>query len=314
MLQFLNMDLDIANDFVKNELLENDGEIYFLSQKGVELFCRTAQENYLPLEAGIFSGSPQTEAFRCELKFFLDKGHIQRWGFKEYEAPFCIPVPDISGAELYEIRNDKIIWNYPESPEFKRMFKDFPDTGIPARKIKAPSREIISDWLNNNVKKIRSVEFDLIYKCHYDYMDYAEFEPQPGDLWNLLNTSRFVFSIVPKSSSQDLNFYLNRIGEFQMFLEMQRHLYLPGYTDKDSQDQSVANLLLFAFSSEKEAAECVEILKPYSEFLTGSAAPFEVWGISLESLRNHQGNSAEVISDLLPYVSHPLARIKNYHD
>lgn len=239
----------------------------------------------------------------------LDKRHLQRWGVKEYVAPFRFALPALEGEELFAMEGAEPVWRHPDAPVFKKMAGDFPETGAAARLRPPLGAKEVRAWLEANAPVLREVEFDLLYKSRYDFQAYAKFPPLPADPCGLFNTDRFLFAFMPPPEPGNLPAYLERVGEFQMFLTMLRRLYLPGYVDLDAMDQDGINWLLFTFESERDAERCAELLAPLSEALPGDAAPLELWSVSLEGLRNYPGGQAETIWDILPFAGHPVYRL-----
>ena len=308
MLELAELDRGTADTLVHGGMLKVEKGVYWLSESGKAKFSELAAESYLPSRPGETSNPRQT-ALRGELMLLLDKRHLQRWGVKEYAAPFRFPVPDLSREDLFVMDGEIPVWRYPDAPVFRKMAEDFPETGAAARHRPPPSAEEVREWLRANAPSLRDVEFDLLYKSRYDFQVYAKFPPLPADPCGLFNADHFLFSFMPPPASETLPDYLERVGEFQMFLTMLRRLYLPGYVDLDAMDQDGINWLLFAFETEEEAKRCVLLLSPIAESLSGAAAPLELWCVSLEGLRSYPGGQAETIWDILPFAAHPIHRL-----
>ena len=239
----------------------------------------------------------------------LDKRHLQRWGVKEYVSPFRFALPRVGGADLFVMDGGVPVWCYPKAPVFRRMAEDFPETGAAARSRPMPNAVEVRAWLEANAPGLYEAEFDLLYKSRYDFQAYAKFPPLPADPCGLFNADHFLFSFMPAPVPGNLTQYLEKIGEFQMFLTMLRRLYLPGYVDLDALDQDGINWLLFAFPNDGDAERCAKLLSPISEALPGPASPLELWSVSLEGLRNYPGGQAETIWDILPFAAHPIYRL-----
>ncbi len=309
MLDMAGLDRRMADSLVGEGLLEFEREIYSLSAEGRGRFVEAAERYGLPLQPGDPGPNRERSALRCDLMLLLDRRHLQRWGVKEYVAPFRFAVPDLTGEDLFVLREDGLVWRYPEAPAFERMAEDFPEMGAAARRRPPPSSEAVRAWVSANIPSLREAEFDLLYKSRYDFQAYAAFPQPPADPCRLFNTDRFLFSFMPPPVGENLSAYLERVGEFHMFLTMLRRLYLPGYVDLDALDQDGVNWLLFAFAGEGEARRCLELLEPVARFLPGTATPLEIWSVSLEALRNYPGGQAETIWDILPFASHAIHRM-----
>lgn len=308
MLALAELDRSAADGLVREGLLEFEEDIYSLSEAGKEAFLRLAGEACLPLKPGVTLDRVRT-ALRGELMLLLDKRHLQRWGVKEYVSPFRFALPHVGGADLFVMDGDIPVWRYPESPVFRRMAEDFPETGAAARSHPMPNAAEVRAWLEANAPGLYEAEFDLLYKSRYDFQVYAKFPPLPADPCGLFNADHFLFSFMPTPVPGNLTQYLEKIGEFQMFLTMLRRLYLPGCVDLDALDQDGINWLLFAFTNDGDAERCAKLLSPISEALPGPASPLELWSVSLEGLRNYPGGQAETIWDILPFAAHPIYRL-----
>jgi hypothetical protein len=291
--------------------LDQEEEVYCLTRKGVECFQKIAEEARLPLLPGILEKTAKRRrlANRFLLRLLLDKRHLQRWGLKEYCAPFQFEVPDLNEEELFSVRDRDLIWRYPKHPAFEAIKRDFPVTGLAARKTTPPSPERLMDWMKNNAPQRRPMEADLLYKSRYDFQAYAHFPSLPCDPCGLLNTDRFFCFFAPPPEPENRNAFLATLGEFHMFLTMLRHMILPGYVDLDSLEQEGINWLLYVYEREEDAVKCAALLSPFERLLAGPAAPLDIWALSLEALWKRDG-TAETIHDLLPLAAHPIWRME----
>ena len=289
--------------------LDKEEEVYFLSREGVDSFRKSAEGLFLPLHPGVSEKSTdrRRKANQSLLRLLLDKRHLQRWGLKEYRAPFRFELPDLKEEKIFALDGETLTWLYPKHPVFAAMERDFPITGMAARKTAPPSPELLAAWMDKNAPRRRVMEADLLYKSRYDFQAYAGFPPLPCDPCGLLNADRFMFFFASPPEPENRNVFLTILGEFQMFLTMLRRLVLPGYVDMDSLDQEPGNWLLFTYEKESGASRCAELLASFGKDLAGPASPLNVWSLSLEALWG-RGETAETIYDLLPFVSHPIFR------
>ena len=90
MLELAELDRGTADTLVHGGMLKVEKGVYWLSKSGKAKFSELAAESYLPSRPGETSNPRQT-ALRGELMLLLDKRHLQRWGVKEYAAPFRFP-------------------------------------------------------------------------------------------------------------------------------------------------------------------------------------------------------------------------------
>ena len=288
-------------------LLREQEGVFFLTPDGAARFSELAEKFFLPIRPGAPGVSVTREANRSLLQILLDKRHQQRWGLKEYRKPFRFELPALSGDELFTIEAGKLTWRYPDNPVFAGMARDFPVTGLAARKGPPPSPERVAAWKAANMPIGRTMEADLLYKSRYDFQAYLRFPKLPCDPCDMLNTDRFLFFFAPPSGGEKA--LLPMLGEFHMFLTMMRRMYLPGYVDLDSLDQDGINWLVYVYENEEDALKCAGILARMGSSLAGPAAPLEVWSLSLEALWRRDG-TAESIHDMLPCTAHPIWRVE----
>jgi hypothetical protein len=302
-------DPDKLETLFERGFLDREEDVYFLTDEGVESFQRAAQESFLPLPPGIpeKAADKRRMANRTLLQLLLDKRHLQRWGLKEYRAPFRFDLPDLERKDLFIVEEEILVWRYPENLVFKAMERDFPVVGLAARKIAPPLPERAAAWIAENSPRRRTMEADLLYKSRYDFQAYAHFPQLPCDPCGLLNTDRFFCFFAPAPEPRNRNALLTTLGEFHMFLTMMRRMYMPGYVDLDSLDQDGINWILYVYEHEEEALKCVDLLSPFRQDLAGPAAPLEVWSLSLGALWNWS-EPADSIHDLLPLAAHPIWR------
>ena len=203
MLALSGQDRAEADALACQGLLEFEEGIYSLSAAGRAKFSELAGEAYLPLRPGSFSDRGRA-ALRGELMLLLDKRHLQRWGVKEYLAPFRFALPSLERDELFVMDGGRPVWRYPDAPVFRRMAEDFPETRAAARRFPLPDAEAVRAWLEANAPNRREVEFDLLYKSRYDFQAYAKFPPLPADPCGLFNADRFLFVFMPSPTPENL--------------------------------------------------------------------------------------------------------------
>ena len=307
MLARAGVDEELVERLVEERVLLKEDGVYSLTEEGRSRFVRAAAENFLPLHPGDEQGDRKLTAARSELRMLLDRRHLQRWGLKEYMSPFEFSIPDAADDALFAVRGGQVEWRHQDLPVFEAMRRDFP-SGMAARKLPAPTPERIAAWLDRFMPLRRTMTMDLLYKSRYDFQSYASVEPLASDPCSLLDTDRFLFSFAPNPLPENKEYFLRKAGEFQMFLTMLRHLYLPGFTDLDSMEQDSIDWLVFTFRHEAEAQACAELLRPLPEAPGGPAAPSEVWSLSFEALQGSD-EVAETVWDLLPYTAHPIRRV-----
>lgn len=310
MFELAGQDVSASESLLREGVLQKENDVYCLTSAGAERFRQVAEESFLPLRAGVAEpgADKNREADRSLLQQLLDKRHLQRWGLKEYCRPFRFEIPDLKGNELFTFEGGKPNWHYPDNSAFGQMQKDFPATGMAARTEPAPDAARVAEWMASFMPKRRTVTADLLYKSRYDFQAYAHFPKLSADPCDMLNADRFFCFFAPPPAPENVNAMLTTLGEYQMYLTMLRHMYLPGYVDRDSLDQDGINWLIYVYAREEDALRCADLLSPFGQSLAGPAAPMEIWSLSLQALYEHEG-TGESVFDLLPFVARPILRI-----
>lgn len=294
---------------LKERLAEKEEKVFSLTLSGQEAFRREAADCFLPAVPGECPATlREVEAafLRTRLHLLLDRKHLQRWGLKEYLFHPSFPIPPLTRRGLFSL-DSGLNWLWPASPFVERLRRNFPETGLAARKQKAHSPGTPAAWFEAQGVSPEYFEPDFLYLSRYDYEAYTDFSSPPDDIWGLLNTDRFFFRSGPVPTEENLEDLLEIAGRFHLCLEVLRRLVLPGYMDLDSHDQGAINWLLFLYEKEADAAKCSALLSPFDQELIAPALPMDLWALSLEALAAFPGR-AENIHDLLPEIAHPLAR------
>lgn len=114
MFALLGLDPELLDALWKEGSLECGEGVYSLSKEGEARFTRAAGEAFVPLRPGRPSCDPKRDAARSYLQLLLDKGHLQRWGLKEFCKPFRFEIPDLAEGELFEDGAAGLEWRYPQ--------------------------------------------------------------------------------------------------------------------------------------------------------------------------------------------------------
>ena len=291
---------------VQEGFAEKNGSIYSLTPSGREAFLREASECFLSAHPGSCPEAPEKSLLRTRLRLLLDKKHLQRWGLKEYLFHPSFPIPSLTKDELFSLCCG-LKWLWPSTPAVQRLRREYPETGLAARKNPELPAGTLTEWFESLAEKPDWFKPDFLYLSRYDYEAYTSFSPPPDDVWGLLNTDRFFFFKAPEPEEKNLEWFLEVAGRFHLCLEVLRRLVLPGHMDFDSWDQGAVNWLLFLFEKEKDARKCVSLLAPLGQDLVLPALPMDIWVLSFEALSSFP-EKAESIHDLLPEIAYPIAR------
>lgn len=299
-------DPDSLQSLREKGLLEDREGVFFLTDRGKEAFLKEAEECFLPVLPGTVPEDPDKSLFQTRLRLLLDRKHLQRWGLKEYVRGARFPIPDLEADSLFS-RNGGFEWKWPCSPAVERMRRDWPVTGLAARKVMPPPADAVSEWFEGLGERPGIFEADLLYLSRYDFQAYTSFAPLPGDTWGLLNADRFFCMKAPVPKKENFTCFLRTIGRFQLVLEVLRRMILPGYVDLDSHDQDGITWLVFLFETDDGAERCRDLLSPLGLDLIRPAIPMDVWALSFEALEAFP-EKAETIHDLIPVIGKAVMR------
>ena len=114
---------------------------------------------------------------------------------------------------------------------------------------------------------------------------------------------KILFDLPFREDEEDLA----SVAKFHLWLNTLRRMMIPGYVDRDTQEQDSVSWLVFTTEREDEAAELAEELGKFGEKLVENANPCEIWTVSMEALENVK-EKRELIWELLPDIAHPAQR------
>ena len=277
--------------------------IYALTEKGQEKFRERQKELYLDTSAGDIGVNRPLAAKRTKLRLLLDIAHSQRWGIKEFYCGKSFRVwPKLAKEELFCLDNG-LKWLYESSAIYQKMAAEFPYIFIDRRKTDLGPAEKLRSWLAENCPEAGLLTADLLYLSRYDFIHYTDFKGHPNDPDRIINTDRFLFVFAEEEMSENIE----TVGHFHLWLNTLRRMVIPGYADRDTQEQDSVFWLLFVTEKEQRAAALAKELAAYDPELVKNANPCEVWTISFEALENVT-ESKEVIWELLPIIAHQTQR------
>lgn len=289
---------------VSSGFLEFSEGIYSLTETGKTEFEKFKTELFLEGAPGSKPSDPHRSVKRTKLRILLDSAHLQRWGIKVYHAgQDLVFYPDLEGEELLSLKNDTLEWNYVDSPLYKKINEEFKPALIEGRRRDHVTLEKLRSWCSDNSMKPAKLNIDLLYLCHYDFMQYRDFGGHPNDQLKVINTDRFLF-VFPEP---EIDKNLVTVAKFHLWLNTLRRMMIPGYVDRDTQEQDSVSWLIFTTEREDTAKFLAEQLGRYKEKLIGEANPCEIWTVSMETIGNVT-NKRELIWELLPDIAHPAQR------
>ncbi len=304
MLEYAGEDTSGISDLVSQGLLEVSGGIYSLSEAGRDEYLRLKDELFLEGIPGSKPADPQRSAMRTRLRMLLDNAHLQRWGIKIYHTGQALDYyPDLKGEELVIYKENVLEWNYTASDEYQKINDEFKPALIEGRRTDLVTPERLSSWCTDNSMLPGKLDTDLLYLCHYDFMQYRDFSGHPNDRLKLINTDRFLFVF----ADPDFGKNIETTAKFHLWLNTLRRMMIPGYVDRDTQEQDSVSWLLFTTETEEEAAGLAYKLEKLGRKLVENANPCEIWTISMEALERVE-EKRELIWELLPDIAHPAQR------
>lgn len=234
----------------------------------------------------------------------LDNAHLQRWGIKVYHAgQDLVFYPDLKEKELLSLQNGTLEWSYTDSPLYKKINEEFKPALIEGRRTDLVTPERLKSWCSDNSMDPARLNIDLLYLCHYDFMQYRDFSGHPNDQLKVINTDRFLF-VFPEP---EIEKNLETVARFHLWLNTLRRMMIPGYVDRDTQEQDSVSWLIFTTEREDTAKALAEELAKFKEKLIEKANPCEIWTVSMEAIENVT-DKRELIWELLPDIAHAAQR------
>lgn len=306
MLQMEDVGADSLTELIDAGFLCCVDGVYSLTERGIAGFEDAAREHYIDARPGIIPAGRVRAARTGLFLKLLDRAHTQRWGIKEYyRYPRLDIYPCVKPDEDYEISGGRVKWLYAECEVEKQFEENFPARGTAGR----------YGAMQSDAQKVRALRLekencfdtftpDILYASRYDYKYYAEFSGHPGDTLGLINTDRYAFVYDGACESEELSV----ISKFRRWVNFQRRAAVPGFWDIDTQEQDSVSQLIFVLESKAQAGRTAADLSRFGDSLVDGAAPFEIWTVSIEAMREVKGKE-ETIWDLLPAAALPVNRI-----
>ncbi len=304
LLKLAGEDTSRLDDLISSGFLELSEGIYSLTETGKTEFERLKNELFLESAPGSKPSDPHRSVKRTKLRFLLDNGHLQRWGIKVYHSgQDLIFYPVLRKEELLSLKNGKLEWSYADSPLYIKINEEFKSAFIEERRTDLVTPKRLRSWCSDNSMDPGILNIDLLYLCHYDFMQYRDFGGHPNDRMKVINTDRFLF-VFPEHETEK---NLATVAKFHLWLNTLRRMMIPGYVDRDTQEQDSVSWLIFTTEREATATALAEELGKFKEKLVENANPCEVWTLSIEALENVTVKR-ELIWELLPDIAHPAQR------
>ena len=304
LLELAGEDISGLDALVSDGSLELSDGIYSLTKEGLDCWEKLKNEFFLEGAPGIKPSVPERSVKRTKLRILLDNAHLQRWGIKVYHAAKPLEYyPGMKDEELVSFDGGILEWKYTDSHQYKKINEEFKPAFIEGRRTDLVPPEKLNSWCAENSMEAGTLDVDLLYLCHYDFMQYRDFPGHPNDPLKIINTDRFLFVF----ADRDIKNNLVTAAKFHLWLNTLRRMTIPGYVDRDTQEQDSVSWLIFTAEKEDEAVALAEGLGSFGEKLVENANPCEIWTISLEALEIVK-EKRELIWELLPDIAHPAQR------
>lgn len=259
---------------------------FVLTECGAAARERAAAEMFVPAEK-MTCALPEDadELLRLNLLVqLIDRAFRTLWSVKELTVRESFEVvPCLNDDEYFALENGKARAVWPEAPIVKSFKDAFPNCGHEARKLTPPGESGLEQWAAKNDPMRGTLVFDLMIRHHHDFMHYKGFPAMESDKYGFLNAAPIMFRIVRRDEKpEDL---LPFIGRVHLFFLGQRHVYLPGFFDMDSEDQEMWKVLTFVTETEEQLMSLTDALRGFGRDLIEPAIPLFIVGTSIERLR-----------------------------
>lgn len=230
-------------------LVAQAGSGCVLTEKGESARRQEAEANWLS-----YAPMPPFDAARAlwnnRLYLLMERAFIGRFGIKEYSLDEALPVvPALTDEQMIQISEGKARYLWREQPVIQNFLTEFPHSGVGSRGLTPPGDEALAKWAAKNGAARTSVRPNLILRSRYDFDLYRKAASYPSDKYKMKDADRLFFFRVKSGGTTD---FLRALGDLQLFLLAQKHIYIPGYGDIDSQDQENWTMTVVVCDSEAE--------------------------------------------------------------
>ncbi len=298
-------DPDLLHELRTRELVEQKGNIYYMTEKGKSIFRKIAQEYFYEASPGSVPTDPAREIMRCKLSMLLNRSFVGRWGVKKfYQGQILSFYPGLTQEKICTVNSSgEPEWLYNDLDMIDKIRNSFPPDRVNDLH---PSLKEIDQWMQEQEIRKGSLEIDLLFLHYCDFMYYMHKTSPVSDTLKLLHADRFFMKFTREEFYSDPISLFEEIGRFHLFLFYCRHLILPGNFDMDIHQQENLNALMYITETEKEAVKFFDHFHLIGDKLTGPAKPLDIWVFSMESLENHPFKEDSHF-DLFEKVGHRVA-------
>ncbi len=285
--------------------LEKKDALYILTFRGRTRYREMADHYCLPCLPGNSPENLERAHRRTLLELLLNRGFQGRWGIKEFRPGELLEyAPPLSPKELWEESEEGFRWLYPEHREVRQIRENWPlPLEIPAAD--SSREERWNSWAGEKNLSHGLLELDLLFLHHYDSEHFQHLSPPPGDIHGLFHTDRFYFQFLPSSAKIPEGLW-NELGQFQLWMMLQRRIFLPWYFDRDTTNYDSIPWWFWVTPREEDLELLSRYVSPRGKELTEPALPLQLFGISLEALEENE-EKHEYHWDLFEKIARPLS-------
>lgn len=274
----------------KPESIEKLLSLEYLTQnQGAFVLTRKGELAREDISRKLFISANQIKPFNVQeslwnnrLHLLMDRAFVGRFGIKEFtiKEKFEI-VPYFPSSNLYYYDGENLEYLWQKESLIKSLLRTYPKHGN-TRDYDQPSLAMFQNWIKTNNVPKGDVSVELMLRNRYDFELYRSDPDPPNDKFRMKNADRFFFI---KAKPENTNDILKRIGLLHIFMLTQRHIYIPGYADFDSQMQENWTVIVLVSDNENEIDKLHHILSPFEKQLIAPAAPIYIIATSIERLR-----------------------------
>ncbi|HPJ27014.1 MAG TPA: hypothetical protein PLA80_12790 [Synergistaceae bacterium] len=284
----------------EEELLEKRGELFTLTPRGRQIYRETAATYFLPSLPGE-AKNPEREHRRTLLELLLNRSYQGRWGIKEFRPGEPMPYPFPEEEKLWIEENRVFRWLWPEDPLLQTLKSRWPKD-----EKAAPGRVGAWEaWKREQRREEGCFSLDLLFLHHYDSAHFQHLSSPPGDPQKLFHTDRFYFQLLPSPEELPQKLWED-LGRFELWMTLQRHIFLPWYFDRDTTNYDAANWFFWVTEKEEDMELLFRHVRSRGEELVTPALPLQLFGLSLEALEKNP-KKYEYHWDLFEKIAHSLS-------
>ena len=298
-----------GEDPVTLSALENGGllsckeNVFSLTDQGFETFRTWAAESWLDAEPGEPPVDTAMSLMALEASLLFERGFRGFHGTKRVTVSPELPYrPGIPASGVFATDGDDFTWLYPEDEGLASIVEHFPRT----RRAGDKDLEEIDMWLAEQALPPATFKPDMLCVNQCDYQWYWR-DRRNTDRFGFLNSDRLFARLLPDPEQLTLEQVLEDLGKFGLFLANNRHLYLPGCFDIDTQQQSCFTWWFWITVTEDQARLLAKRISRYCPKLVEPMMPVDLWTMSLERLRAWN-EKAESFYEFVDALAIPVSR------